>query len=154
MKLTQAQIASVGALTNEAGQIRPSQVMAAAKVKQHPLHSLFDWNQKNAAEKYWLHRAREIIGAVTIQVTTEHFLYKAPAYIVDTTVKGQGYRSTIAMSADPSSALESLVYTLEVAAGHLRRAMDLAVPLGLSGEIDRLLMEIAGVQRVVRLKAA
>jgi hypothetical protein len=57
------------------------------------------------------------------------------------------------MQRDPAQARESLVYTLETAAGHLRRAYDLAVPLGLSKEIDRLLAQIAGVARIVKVKA-
>lgn len=118
------------------------------------MHSLFDWSIKRAAEKWWLHQARVIIGAVQIQITTETFSYKASAYVRDTTTEGQGYRSTIALRSDTTSARESLIYTLETAAGHLRRALDLAVPLGLSQEVDVLLARVAGVQRIVRHKAA
>jgi hypothetical protein len=126
----------------------------AARDRRNPLHDLFDWNVKSAAEKYWLHQARIVIGAVELHVTTEQFSYKASAYMVDTTADGQGYRSTVALKADTPNARESLIYTLETAAGHLRRALDLSVPLGLSGEIDELLLRVAGVQRVVRDRAA
>ena len=128
--------------------------MQAARDRRNPLHDLFDWNVKSAAEKYWLHQARIVIGAVELHVTTEQFSYKASAYMVDTTADGQGYRSTVALKADTPNARESLIYTLETAAGHLRRALDLSVPLGLSGEIDELLLRVAGVQRVVRDRAA
>jgi len=126
----------------------------AARDRRSPLHDLFDWNVKAAAEKYWLHQARVVIGAVEIHVTTEQFSYKASAYMVDMTAEGQGYRSTVALKADTANARESLVYTLETAAGHLRRALDLAVPLGLSHEVDDLLQRIAGVQRIVSDRAA
>lgn len=154
MKLTQAQLAAIRALENEQGQIMPRQIVQAAKNKRHPLHDLFDWNVGAAAEKWWLHQARLVLGAVTIQVTTEAFSYKAPAYMVDTTVEGQGYRSVVALKSDTESARESLIYTLEVASGHLRRALDLAAPLGLSNEIDELLGKIAGVTRIVTERAA
>jgi len=154
MKLTQAQIAAIKALESDAGEITAQQVVEAAKPKESPLHDLFEWNKAKASEQWWLHQARLVIGAVRIQVTTQDFTYKAPAYVVDTTVKGSGYRSTMALKGDTESARESLIYTLEVAAGHLRRALDLAVPLGLSGEIDTLIEQVAGVQRVAGKKAA
>lgn len=154
MKLTQAQIAAIKALENTRGQIAPRQVVAAARNKRSPLHALFDWDVGTSAEKWWLHQARVILNAVTIQVTTEEFSYKASAYMVDTAVVGQGYRSVVALKGDSESARESLIYTLGVAAGHLRRALDLAAPLGLSKEIDELLLKIAGVSRAIEQKAA
>jgi hypothetical protein len=149
MRLTRAQIAAIRSLENSRGQITPRQVVAAAKNKNSPLHGLFDWNLQQAAERWWLHRARVVIGAVTIQVATHEVSYKASAYMVDTTVEGQGYRSVKALKGDEPNARESLIYTLEMAAGHLRRSLDLATPLGLSAEIDQLLLDIAGVQRVI-----
>lgn len=154
MKLTRAQIAAIQALENDRGQLTPGQVVEAARDKRSPLHTLFDWNVNTAAEQWWLHRARVILGAVKIQVVTQEFNYKAPAYVVDTEAEGQGYRSVVSLKSDTDSARESLIYTLEVAAGHLRRAQDLAQPLGLAAEIDHLLTEIAGVRRVIQKKAA
>jgi hypothetical protein len=154
MRLTRAQIAAIRSLENSRGQITPRQVVTAAKNKRNPLHSLFDWNVQQAAEHWWMHRARVVIGAVTIQVSTKQFDYKASAYMVDTSVDGQGYRSVAALKTDEANARESLIYTLEMAAGHVRRSLDLAAPLGLANEIDHLLHEIAGVQRVVTNKAA
>lgn len=153
MKLTQAQLARIKALENPRGQITPRAVVAEAKQPKSPLHPLFNWNVKDAAERWWLQRAREIIGAVTIQVTQNHATIKAPCYVFDTTMSGQGYRNVVALQSDPASARESLVYTLETAAGHLRRAYDLAAPLKMQREIDQLLKAIVGVVRVVQ-KAA
>lgn len=118
------------------------------------MHELFDWDVKGAAERWWLYTARVIIGSVEIQITTKNFAYKAPVYMRDTAVEGQGYRSVEALKDDPVHARDSLIYTLETAAGHLRRALDLAVPLGLSREVDALLVRIAGVQRVIKNRAA
>lgn len=154
MKLTQAQLEAIHALENKRGQIAPRQVVEAAKRKSSPLHDLFDWNVTSASGKWWLHQARLIIGAVTIQVQTTEFAYRASAYMVDTEATGAGYRSVVSLKADPDSARESLIYTLSVASGHLRRALDLAAPLGLSKEIDELLQKIAGVSRIVESKAA
>jgi hypothetical protein len=149
MKLTQAQLARIQALEDSSGRLTPRRVFEDAKRKSSPLHALYNWNMKHAAEKWWLHHTRLIIASVTVQVTVNHAVLKSPHYVVDTTVKGGGYQSVVTMRADPASARESLVYTLEVAAGHLRRAYDLAKPLGLVREIDALLAQIAGVKRLV-----
>ncbi len=154
MKLSAAQLARIKSLENRRGQITAAKVVADARKASSPLHALFNWNIKQAAERWWLQRARVIIGAVTIQVTHQHTAIKAPCYVVDTTVKGDGYRSVAAVKTDTVAARESLVYTLEVASGHLRRALDLAGPLGLAHEIDHLLAQIAGVQRIAEKKAA
>lgn len=154
MKLTQSQLEAIKALENKRGQIAPRQVVEAARDAANPLHALFDWDANAAAEKWWLHRAREIIGAVTIQITEQHSVVKAPYYVVDTSAEGQGYRSVVAMKSDPASARESLVYTLEVAAGHLRRAYDLAGPLNLQAEVNTLVQQITGLQRRAGKKAA
>ena len=154
MKLTQAQIARIKSLENRKGQISARKVLDDAKDDKSPLHSLFNWDLKQAAEKWWLHRARIIIGSVSIQVTHTEAVIKTPCYVVDTTKKEGGYRSVVAMKGDSESARESLVYTLETAAGHLRRAYDLAGPLGLQKEIDALLQEVAGVARIVQKKKA
>jgi hypothetical protein len=154
MKLTQAQLTRIRELENSKGQITARRVLDDARQVRSPLHSLFNWNAKHAAERWWLHRARLIIGAVTIQVTHQHAVVKSPCYIVDTSIKGEGYRSVASMKTDTVSARESLIYTLEVASGHLRRAYDLAAPLGIAKEIDSLLAQIAGVARIVQKKAA
>ena len=132
----------------------PQQVVDAARDTSNPLHALFDWNASAAAEKWWLHQAREIIGAVRIHVTTHDTVIKVPCYVVDTEADGAGYRSVAALKNDPASAKESLVYTLEVAAGHLRRAYDLAGPLGLQNEINALVRQITGLQQRAGKKAA
>lgn len=154
MKLTQAQLSRIKSLENRKGQLTARRVLADAKQTRSPLHALFNWDIQHAAERWWLHRARLIIGAVTIQVTHNHTVLKSPVYVVDTSVKGEGYRSIVSMKTDTASARESLIYTLETAAGHLRRAYDLAAPLGLQKEIDPLLAQIAGVKRLIETKKA
>jgi hypothetical protein len=154
MKLTQAQIARIKGLENRKGQLTARSLVEDARSARSPLHALFNWDLQDAAEHWWLHRARLIIGAVSIQVTHQHAVIKAPCYVVDTVVKGDGYRSVAAMKTDPASARESLIYTLEMAAGQLRRAYDLSAPLGLTREIDTLLAQVAGVVRIVQKKAA
>lgn len=150
MKLTAAQVAAIKALETSSGRIAPQAVVKAAKHKASPLHGLFDWNVEAAAGRWWLQRAREIIGAVTVLVVNKETTISAPCYVVDMSVDGAGYRSAVSLKTDPESARDSLVYTLEVAAGHLRRAYDLAGPLGLELEIDALVRQIVGLTGTVR----
>jgi hypothetical protein len=147
MKLTEEQIARLKTLESERGELVPSRVVEDAKDKASPLHDLFEWNVKKAAHSHWIQRAREVIGAVTVLVTSTSTVIKAPMYVRDTEANGEGYRSVQALRQDPVSARQSLIYTLEVAAGHIRRARDLSHSLGLEREIDELLDRIVGVQQ-------
>lgn len=154
MKLTADQIAHLESLATARGQLAPSIVVEDAKLKSSPLHALFEWNVKKAAYTQWIQQAREIIASVTLVVTTNETTIRVPKYVRDPEANGaEGYRSVTALREDPVNARQSLVYTLEVAAGHLRRAYDLAQPLGLAGEVDTLLEQIAGVQRSLRVAA-
>jgi hypothetical protein len=152
IKLTTRQVARIKSLENAQGQLTAEQVVNDAKDKRSPLHVLFDWNLKSAAEKFWKWQAREIIGAVTVIVTNETTTIRSPVYVHSPDAKG--YQSVATLRADPNQARESLIYTLEMASGHLRRGLDLAAPLGLQAQIDQLLAEVAGVQLIVRRQAA
>jgi uncharacterized protein YigE (DUF2233 family) len=153
VKLTQEQIAHLRTLEDSLGKLTPDRVVEDAKRKQSPLHALFEWDKAKAAAIQWIAQAREIIGAVQIVVTNETTTVRTPVYVRDPDASGQGYRSVMALRADPDRARESLVYTLEVAAGHLRRAYELAQPLGLAMEVDALLDQIVGVQRSIKTAA-
>jgi hypothetical protein len=153
MKLTQAQLAHIKGLETARGQLSARRLLADAKRTRSPLHPLFNWNLKAAAEHWWLHRARVIIGAVTLQVSHHETVLKVPAYITGSGSAGQ-YRSVVNLRSDPDAARESLIVCLETAAGHLRRAYDIAAPLGLSRQIDGLLAQVAGVARIARTKKA
>lgn len=155
MRLTQAQQARLKAIEDAAGRLSARRVFEDAKDHRSPLHALYNWNVKHAAEKWWLHQTRIIIASVNLKIIVNNVTVSRPYYVKDTTVKGDGYQSTIIMRQDKESSRESLIYTLEVAAGHLRRAYDLAQPLGLTKEIDALLAQIAGVKRIAgKAKAA
>lgn len=157
MKLSQAQRAHIKALEDRYGRLSARRLLADARKAKSPLHSLSiwrGWDSKHATEKWWLHCAQVVIGAVTVQVTHNERTIKSCAYVVDASTKEGGYRNILALKDDPEAARESLVYTLEVAAGHLRRAYDLAPGLGLTQEIDALLAQIANVRRLATTKRA
>jgi hypothetical protein len=121
MKLTQAQLQRIQALESKAGRLSARRRPCRRKDKRSPLHSLLQLEPASdvALEKAWLqqsqgdHRRRSRMQVVHTRATM-----KAPAYVVDTTVKGGGYRSVVALNEDKTSARQSLIYTLETAAGH------------------------------------
>lgn len=147
MKLTEAQLERLSALENAEGRITPEQVVEDARQKSSPLHELFTWNVKEAAYSWWVQEAREILQ-VRVIVTTKDYTYRVPIRVRDPEASGAGYRSVVALKGDPVNARESVIYALQTATGHLRRAQDLAAALGLSAEIDPLLERVAGVRRV------
>ena len=151
MTLSAEQIASVLALESSAGAITPDAVIAAARDKASPLHALFEWDKSKAALAHWRQRARDVIGSVTVVVTTSTCIVRTPHYVQDPAAGGaQGYRSVEALRQEPEAARRAVSMALETAAGHVRRAVDLSEPLGMRSEIDGLLERIAGVVRVVR----
>ncbi len=154
MKLTDEQERAIHAIADEEGRLTPAQVVEAAKSKASPLHSLFEWDKGKAAYQHWLNVARDVIGAVKIAVTINQAIIRAPHFVHDPDAPGQGYRSTVMLRKDLISARQSLIYTLEVAAGHVKRGYDLAAQLGLEGEVDALIERIAGLQRVLKSEAA
>lgn len=154
MKLTEAQRARLKVIESKEGRLLPSLVVADAKSKTSPLHDLFEWDLRTAAAICWTQRAREIIAAGAFIVTTTETTVSSPIYVRDPDAKGEGYRAVTSLREDPEAARESLIYTLTIAAGHIRRALDLAQALGLEDEVDALMRQIAGVQRLVHQKAA
>lgn len=153
MKLTEQQVATLKALEDSTGRLTPDDVVTAAKSKKSPLHDLFEWDDAAAASIQRIAQAREVIGAVRYVHSTTTATVRSPHYVRDPEADGQGYRSVTELRKDPAQARESLIYTLEVAAGHVRRAYDLAEPLGLSMEVDALLEQIVGLQRSLKSAA-
>lgn len=154
MKLTSEQEEHVRSLADGNGRITPSVVVDDARQKSSPLHGLFEWDKGKAAMAHWIDQARVIIGAVRVVVTNETTTIKAPLYVRDPDAAGgQGYRSVVNLRSDPAKSRDALVYTLEVAAGHLRRAYEIAESLGLQAEVDGLLERVSGLQRTLRQAA-
>jgi hypothetical protein len=149
IRLTQPQVEAIRQLEGADGRLTPQQVVEAARSKDSPLHELFDWNIRSAASKWHLHQARTIIGAVRLQTVTNETVISNPCYVVDRDTPEAGYRSVTALKKNPASARESLIFTLEVAAGHLRRAYDLSVALSLQHEVMALVEQVTGLQRKV-----
>lgn len=157
MRLTEEQVARLKALEDRKGRLTPDVVVADAKKKASPLHSLFEWNTGKAAHAWWLETAREVIASVKLVIRTETVVLGTTfGYVRDPDVPGnvQGYQSTPAMRRDPERAREALVAELKRAASYVERCRKLALALGLEAEIEALIDQIVVVQSVAELAKA
>ena len=53
------------------GGITPARVVSEAKRKRHPLHKFFDWEDTEAAKRWRLHQANNLISRVQIVVSPQ-----------------------------------------------------------------------------------
>ncbi len=81
-------------LEKQHGVIRPADLVEYARPEDSRLHSLFEWDDAKAAQKYRLWEARQII--VNVYININESKVQAFQNIVVTTPKGktQGYYST------------------------------------------------------------
>lgn len=55
-------------INDKHGELKPRHVVDESRPTKAPLHPIFEWNDKKAADEYRLHQARNIINV--IQITT------------------------------------------------------------------------------------
>lgn len=137
-------------LEQQHGRLTPSVVVEDARNGDSPLHDLFQWDVDNAAMRYWLHRAREIIHSVRVQVITEKFTVKAPFYVRDASLshKEQGYVSVATLQKDPIGARASLREEFSRVESSLARARTIAVALGLEDDLEGLIAHVVRVKEL------
>lgn len=143
-------------LSGEGGTLTPGQVIEAARAPGHPLHRYFTWDDRVAAAAYRLDEARALLAWAKIPVRVERISLDVSAFVHDRTLpRGeQGYVSVLKLASNPDEARLAVVAEFKVAAGHLRRARDLAVALGCGHEIESLLRDVMAVSRRLGSEAA
>lgn len=80
------------------GVVRPEHVVAAAVSPQSALHSWFDWDDGEAADKWRIHQARQLLR-VTVSCIAGEDKPMARVFVSLTSDRqsGEGYRSTVAV---------------------------------------------------------
>lgn len=148
LKLTEIQRERVLLLTGEHGELTPRTIVEDARNVESPLHELFQWDDKVAAEQQRLHTARTVIRSVVITVTTTNATIRAPLYVRDPdAAPAQGYRSVEALRQDEAVARQALITELNRAAGTLMRAQRVAAALNLVDELEILTQRIVGLRQ-------
>jgi hypothetical protein len=130
------------------GRLTPATVVEDAKSVDSPLHDLFEWDKDKAAARHWTDIARRAISSFRVTVTTETVTYQVPQYVRDPDAgREQGYVNIGTLRRDEAAARQALVNEFNRAAGSLRRALGLAVGLGLEDEVDGILARVTGLRR-------
>jgi len=80
------------------GLLHPRDVVAAARDEDSPLHEQFDWDDSEAAERWRIHQARQLM--VRVQVTYADKITHDVLVSVTTDRKSGGYRLVSAVMAD------------------------------------------------------
>lgn len=150
IKLTDEQLSTLQGL-EVAGVLTASAVVAEAKKPDSPLHTLFDWNVEESAERYWRMRARSIIARVRLRIQTSTMSITAPAYVRDPEAlpKEQGYRRVEAVRADEELARVTLRAELQRVSAMLSRAQRMAVALNLESQLQELLAEVSSLRLIL-----
>lgn len=63
-----AVVAELSSLKDEDGEIKPEKVVEAAKSKTHILHNYFLWDNKDAANRYRLSQASELLRRIEVKI--------------------------------------------------------------------------------------
>lgn len=82
--------------------LRPVDVVEAARPISSPLHTYFDWDDANAAEKYRLDQARGLIRRVKVRfIDSDEEMEKVPAFVSVVRPTGPSYVPTEEVREDP-----------------------------------------------------
>lgn len=127
------------------GRITAKRLVDAARDKKHPLHKDFIWDDKRAAEKHRLDRAREIIQSVRVVVTTETQRISCVGYVRDPSVdpRLQGMISTARLQTESEMAYAVLQQEANRIQSMVERARQFAVVVNLEDELEDILRSIA-----------
>lgn len=135
------------------GRLTPEAVVKVAKSARHPLHGEFEWDNSIAGHRWRIQQARELINSVHVIIERRgQSTARSVAYVRDpAATKGeQGYRSVIKLRGESDEARNAVVREFAQAAGHLRRARDLAVVLGLADEVEDLIERVVALDQRVQ----
>lgn len=91
---------------------KPEQVVESARNEASPLHPLFTWDDSEAASKYRLHEARNVVNALKVTVMVQDREVNAPAFVSvghtsENHERGEGYRPVMVVVQDEQFANEA-----------------------------------------------
>lgn len=104
---------TVDRITSNEGYCAPARLVDAARKDTSPIHNLFTWDNKVAADKWRTHEARQIINALTVTMQMNGEQVSAPAFlsvghVVATQDAGEGYRPLSVVISDDAFAREAM----------------------------------------------
>lgn len=104
---------TVDRIAREHGRCEPGQLVDVARPETSPLHTLFTWNNQEAADKWRTHEARKIISAITVVNIHDEQARETPAFISvghieSTQDAGEGYRPIEVIAANEAFTQEAM----------------------------------------------
>lgn len=122
------------------GVLTPDAVVRDARNEASPLHKCFTWDDTEAAAKWRLHEARELIASVRVEIRTEQREVSTVCYVRDPSAsrETQGYVQVAKLRTERQAALEALSAEMDAVQARIERAKSLADALDLSEDFERL----------------
>ena len=137
-------IAAIAELEDRQGRLDAQKVVKAARDEASALHSFFEWDDTEAAGKYRLDQARELIREVRVEITYHEETVRAIRYVhnVDLEQNAGGYINTARIRRESKPAV--MAAELERVLDMLRRASEYArleaaaLPRGLAAALAKV----------------
>jgi hypothetical protein len=122
------------------GQLIPADVVEAARDPESPLHSHFNWDDSDAAEKFRLMQARTLIRTVRLEITIRDVPLSVVGYVrdPDADTKTAGYRNVAKLRTEEDSARATIIDEMKRVSNAVRRAKGLAAVLGVVEDIEAI----------------
>jgi hypothetical protein len=108
------------------GKLSPLDVIDAAKNPKSPLHQYFEWDDTEAARKYRIEQARELIRTIKIEVVHEETIIKTVKYARDPMAKPDESMYVAVPRIKAETFTEILQTEIIACIGHIRRVEQMA----------------------------
>ena len=147
--MRQEVIDEIRELENEEGRLTAETVVERARSENSTLHGYFDWDDKEAADKWRLEQAGQLIRRVRPYITYERVNVRSIGYVRDPEAEGPGYRSTAKLRTERERAAEAMLYEIERAEAACNRAQKVAISLGLECDVSDLMAELQRLKNLM-----
>lgn len=133
------------------GRITAPEVLDAARPESSPIHDCFDWNDSEAAEKWRLEQARELIRRVKIELVYQEVSVRTVKYVADP-ASSDGYTDIVKAREPSLSEIMSAEWRNVLALA--KRAQSIATARGdrmPAGYLDRCAEAVALIETMTEL---
>ena len=135
-------------MNQNSGRLTKEIVLEDAEDPASPLHSLFEWDDTEAARKYRLSQANEIIRSIKVEVKTDKHTISVVRYVRDPATSS-GYVETLRVRGHEEQARDVMRAEITRVVAALERAQDIADVLGLGEEVAHLVKQVSDLRRRV-----
>lgn len=133
------------------GRASAQELVDVAADPANPAHPAFEWDNEIAGNQWRVEQARRIIRSIRV-VADIRSPISVIAFVRDPEAKdeAQGYVATTVLRVDHDLSRRALVDEVRRAVAAMERAREVAVALGLEGEVDSILDALTGFAARVR----